>query len=93
MDQQRTDMENQDLRARLARLEQGFQAREQRLTALEQWRIATDLALVRRDEQFSVIKEDIKTIKSTMSRIMWLIVSAIVAAIMAFLIRGGLHVP
>lgn len=94
MEQQRTqDMENHDLRARVVQLEQHHQEKVQRLTALEQWRIATDLAMVRKDEQFGVIKEDIKTIKSTMSRIMWLIIGGIISGLVAFMMSGGFKIP
>lgn len=64
-----------------------------RLGTIDLWQRNADIAYARRDEQFTTIKDDLKNIKGTISRIMWLIITALVVAVMAFIIRGGFKVP
>ena len=82
-----------ELRSRMRDVEKTIVQHGERLNTVDTWQRNADVASARRDEQFTAIKEDLKSIKSNLSKIVWLILGAIVAAVMAFLIRGGLHVP
>lgn len=86
-------MDNPDLRARIVALEQTAQAKELRLSVLETWRIQRDIADARKDEQFTSMKVDLTSIKSTLSRIVWLLVTGLIGGFIAFVMKGGLNIP
>jgi hypothetical protein len=44
----------------------------------------------KRDSTVEMISEDVKEIKSGISRLSWLVIAAVVAAFVGFVIRGGL---
>lgn len=93
MNERIPDMEHHDLRGRVVSLEHGSAHKETRLTALEKWRSQRDIADAVRDEQMKGIRGDLTTIKSTLSRLVWLMVTGLAGAFMAFIINGGLKVP
>jgi hypothetical protein len=82
-----------DLRSRVVGLEHGAAHNAGRILALEQWRAQMDIANAVRDEQYRTIKEDLKAIKGTLSRLAWLMVTGIAMGFIAFVINGGLKVP
>lgn len=77
-----TDMEG-DLRARVV--------------ALENWRVQRDIESARHDERWRNMDEKIEAvgkkvdkISDSLSRIMWLILSGLILAGVAFIVQGGL---
>jgi hypothetical protein len=82
-----------DLRSRVVGLEHASASKESRLTALEQWKGQRDIADAVREEQLKGIKGDLATIKTTLSRLVWLMVTGIIGGFIAFVINGGLKVP
>lgn len=87
------EMGHHDLRARVVGLEHGAASKENRLSALEAWRSQMDIATAVRDEQYRGIKEDLKSIKGTLSRLAWLMITGIAMGFVAFMINGGFKVP
>jgi len=70
-----------------------------RLRALESWRVERDIAAARDSERrlhldmrFDALENSIKEINGTLKWVNRLIIAAIIAAIMSFIIRGGLTV-
>lgn len=67
-----------------------------RVVALENWRVQRDIESARHDEKWKHMDEKIDhvgkkvdKISSDLSRIMWLVLSGIILAIVAFLVKGG----
>ncbi|UCI23670.1 hypothetical protein [Mesorhizobium sp. B2-8-5] len=67
-----------------------------RVRDLEVWRVQRDIDSARHDERWKHMDDKIDgvgkkvdKISSDLSRIMWLILSGIILAIIAFLVRGG----
>jgi hypothetical protein len=67
-----------------------------RVVALEQWRTQRDIEGARHDEKWRHMDEKIgdvgkkvDKISSDLSRIMWLILSGIILAVVAFMVKGG----
>lgn len=89
-----------DLRARVVALEQASVAALQRLSTIEVWQRNSEIAEARKSEQFLAMGErftriqgDLDKISATLARIMWLIISGILAGMVGFLIRGGFYIP
>ncbi|WP_155269211.1 hypothetical protein [Brucella anthropi] len=93
--------EESDLRSRVVGLEHATQSNNQRLTILEAWQRQRDIDSARHDEKwvamearidtrFSGLESSVKGIQSTLSRIMWIVISGIGSAFVVFLISGGL---
>ena len=68
-----------------------------RLTAIEQWKIARDIEAARHDERwkhfdlrFNTVETKINDINGGLKKIAWLMASAIILALMAWIVRGGL---
>jgi len=94
-----TEMDG-DLRARVVTLEHTSAAKEQRLSALEAWQRQRDIDSARHDEKwnamearidtrFSGLESSVSDIKTSLSRINWLIISGIIVGIVGFLLKGG----
>lgn len=86
-----------DLRGRVVALEQGAAANGQRLTTLEAWRTQRDIDSARHDERWKRMDEKIDAvgkkvdkISDGLSRIMWAVILGLVAAAIAFVVKGGL---
>ena len=99
MTERTTDMDG-DLRARVNGLEHTTAANNQRLTTLETWRTQSDIADARKEEQWKGMNDKIDhvgkkvdKISDNMSRIMWLVLSGIIMGVVAFMMRGGFHIP
>lgn len=67
-----------------------------RVVALEQWRTQRDIESARHDEKWKhmdakidSVEKKVDRISSDLSRVMWLILSGIILAIIAFLVKGG----
>lgn len=85
-----------DLRSRVVTLENQGISRESRLAALEAWRTQRDIESARHDERwkhmddrFNRLEMKIAGVSESLSRIMWAVVTAIIIAIVGFMIRGG----
>jgi hypothetical protein len=90
---ERTPDMDHDLRSRVVGLEHSSAAKETRLIALEAWRGQRDIADAVRDEQMKGIKGDLSSIKTTLSRLVWLMITGLAMGFIAFIINGGLKVP
>lgn len=67
-----------------------------RVVALENWRVQRDIESARHDERWKHMDDKIDhvgkkvdKISSDLSRIMWLVLSGIILAVVAFLVKGG----
>lgn len=67
-----------------------------RVVALENWRVQRDIESARHDEKWKHMDEKIDgvekkvdKISSDISRVMWIIIAAILTAIIAFMVKGG----
>ena len=85
-----------DPRGRVVALEQGIAANGQRLTTLEAWRTQRDIDSARHDERWKrmddkidAVGKKVDKISEGLSRIMWMVVTGIVVAIVGFMIKGG----
>lgn len=94
-----SDMDN-DLRSRMVSVEHQTQGHGQRLAALETWQRQRDIDSARHDEKwnamearidtrFSGLESSVGDIKNALSQINWLILTGIIAGIIAFLVQGG----
>lgn len=94
-------METADLRSRVVTLEHSSAAKESRLSALEAWQRQREIDSARNDERwtamdsrinnrFSGLEESVRDIKTSLSRINWLVIGGIISGIVAFIIRGGI---
>lgn len=63
-----------------------FEAMLHRLTDVERQQAVSEVTM-------KAIAEDVSVIKANTSRIVWAVLLAILASVMAFIIRGGLNVP
>ena len=95
-----TTEETGDLRTRVNALEHADAAIITRLAALEQWQRQTEIAEARTDEKwknvdkrFDDLEKKIEKISGILSKIMWLFISGLVLAFVAFIANGGLRVP
>ncbi|MBB5702161.1 hypothetical protein FHS76_002036 [Ochrobactrum daejeonense] len=90
-----------DLRARVVGLEHTAQSSIHRLNALETWQRQREIDSARHDEKWVAMEARIdtrfnglesanKSIQSTLSRIMWIVVGGILAAAVTFVVSGGL---
>jgi hypothetical protein len=93
------DMET-DLRGRVVALEQGAASNSQRLTTLEAWRTQRDIDSARHDERWKrmddkidAVGKKVDKISEGLSRIMWTVILALIAAAIAFVVKGGLAPP
>lgn len=89
-----------DLRGRVVNVEHRLQDHSQRLAILEEWRVRSDLADARKEEQFKAMSDkvtgvDLKVdkISDTLSRIMWLILAGLVTGVVAYAMQGGFKLP
>ncbi|MEZ2132680.1 hypothetical protein [Sinorhizobium sp. CB7] len=64
-----------------------------RLLSLEGWKSSKEVSDARSDEQMKALTEDVKSIKSGISRLFWIIVTAIAAGVVTFMIKGGFNIP
>ncbi|MBL0375407.1 hypothetical protein JJB09_25690 [Rhizobium sp. KVB221] len=81
------------LRSRMRDVEKTVIIHGEKLTRLDEWKQKLDIDQARRDEQFLGIKADLNSIKSNLSRIVWLIGSTLIVAVVGFLVAGGFQVP
>lgn len=93
-------MDAADLRARNAPNEQKLISIDARMSALEAWQRQMDIFHARRDEQFTNMIGRIADLEGKLdkpvggiSRLIWIIGSAVLLAFVTFIIKGGLNVP
>lgn len=93
-------MDAADLRARNAANEQKLISIDARMSALEAWQRQMDIFHARRDEQFTNmigrfadLEGKLDKLVGGISRLIWIIGSAVLLAFVTFIIKGGLNVP
>ncbi|NVP55952.1 hypothetical protein HV823_11880 [Rhizobium sp. DBTS2] len=71
-----------------------------RLSALEAWQRQMDIFNARRDEQFkaltdsfSLLNKKIDDLNGTLKWAVKVILGAMLAAVVAFMVKGGFHIP
>lgn len=86
-----------DLRTRIVGVEHTVAANNQRLTALEAWQRQQEIGDAKRGEQWTALQKDMGSITKSISEIQgtlrWVgrtIIGAILIAIVAFMVKGGL---
>ncbi|MEJ5081039.1 hypothetical protein [Ochrobactrum sp. MYb379] len=86
-----------DLRARMNAIEHILTGIVPRITTLEQWQRQSEIAGARTDEKwknvdrrFDDLDKKIEKVSGILSKIMWLVISGLIMAFVAFLIGGGL---
>jgi hypothetical protein len=89
-----------DLRPRVNALEHADAAIISRLNVLEQWQRMSEIDDARKDgkwinvdKRFDDLEKKIEKISGILSKIMWLFISGLVLAFVAFIANGGLRVP
>lgn len=67
-----------------------------RVVALENWRVQRDIEGARHDERWKHmdtkidgVEKKVDKISSDISRVMWIIIAAILTAVIAFMVKGG----
>lgn len=86
-----------DLRSRVVSVEHTLQSNSQRLTALEAWQRQTEIGEAKRGEQWMTLQRDLVSITKSISEVQgtlrWIgrtIIGAILVAVVAFIVRGGI---
>jgi hypothetical protein len=90
--------ETSDLRVRVNSLEHADAAIITRLSALELWQRQTEITAARTDEKwinvdkrFDDLDKKIEKVSGVLTKIMWIFITAIILAFVAFTVRGGLN--
>lgn len=106
--QEDNTMESADLRSRMVSQEHKTAALDQRMTTLEQWRAQSDISDARKEEQFKSLLEKVGLMDTSMNKkmdelsgsIKWVgnlvigsAVSAVIAGVVTFMMKGGFHIP
>ncbi len=93
-------MDVADLRARNAANEQKLISMDTRMSAIEAWQRQMDIFNARRDEQFkaltdsfSLLNKKIDDLNGTLKWAVKVILGAMLAAVVAFMVKGGFHIP
>lgn len=89
--------DEQDLRSRMNAAEHQITSMIPRLTVLEQWQRKSEIDGARDgerwknvDKRFDELDNKIEKVSGILSKIMWLVVSGLVMAFVAFVVGGGL---
>lgn len=89
-----------DLRTRVNALEHADAAIISRLNTLEQWQRMSEIDDARKDgkwinvdKRFDDLDKKIGNISNILSKIMWIFITSIIVAGVAFIVAGGLKVP
>lgn len=82
-----------DIRARVVALEHRHNDVKVRVVAVEKWQNEQSIANAVRDERWATMLVRLNKIDSNLSKVVWLMVGAFIAAVMAFVIGGGLRLP
>lgn len=86
-----TEMEQHDLRSRVVALEQASIAKEQRVTALEEWRRLRDIAEAKMSAEWAIMIEKINEMSGTLKWINKLIIGGFIAALLALVWKAGIQ--
>lgn len=94
------EMDSSDLRSRVVNLEHAAASKDQRITTLEQWRVAADLIAARKDVAWENLVKTVDTVDKkidgmagNMTWIVRLIIGGLIMGVIAFLFKGGFKVP
>lgn len=85
-----TEMDH-DLRSRVVALEQGSTSRETRLSNLEDWRRARDIAEAAAAAEWKVMMDKINEMSGTLKWINKLIIGGFIAALLALVWKAGIQ--
>lgn len=66
---------------------------ETQFDALRDRMVAVERQQAVREETMKVIGDRLTKIESTLSRLTWIVITAVVGAAITFLLNGGVHVP
>ena len=86
-----------DIRSRINAVEHQLTSLVPRVAGLEQWQRKSEIADARTDEKwknvdkrFDDLDKKIEKVSGILSKIMWLVISGLIMAFIAFVIGGGL---
>lgn len=86
-----------DLRARMSAMEHNLTGLVPRITTLELWQRQSEIADARTDEKwksvdkrFDDLDSKIDKVSGVLTKIMWLVISGLIMALIAFIVNGGL---
>lgn len=74
-------------------LEHKLNDQKSRIVALEKWQQEQNIANAVRDERWETTLSRLNKIDSNLGKVVWLIVGGIIAALVAFVVGGGLNIP
>ena len=77
----------------LTTLHERQQAQESDMAAINSWRQQRDVAQAREEEREIQLRKDLAKIQGGISRISWAGLLAVVGAVAAFIVHGGLNIP
>lgn len=88
-----------DLRPRMVALEQTSSGYLARIVALELWQRSTEIASAKMevqysnmDKRFDDLTKKIDGVGNILARIMWIILTALLLAVVGFVVAGGLKI-
>lgn len=82
-----------DLRARVVTVEHKLNDHESRIVATEKWQQEQNIANAVRDERWTTTLARLNNIDEHLKWIVRLVIGGIIAALVAFIVGGGLDIP
>ena len=82
-----------DLRSRIVSVEHKLNDQKARIVSVEAWQRKQDVDNAVRDERWNATLDRLNKIDGHLSKIVWLVIGGIVAALVAFIVGGGLAIP
>lgn len=82
-----------DLRARVVTVEHKLNDQKSRIVAMEKWQQEQNIANAVRDERWTTTLTRLNNIDSNLKWIVRLVIGGIIAALVAFVVDGGLAIP
>ncbi|TXH44562.1 MAG: hypothetical protein E6Q97_32400 [Desulfurellales bacterium] len=82
-----------DLRARVVTVEHKLNDQKSRIVAMEKWQQEQNVANAVRDEHWTTTLTRLNNIDGNLKWIVRLVIGSIIAALVAFIVGGGLTIP
>ena len=82
-----------DLRARVVAVEHKLNDQKSRIVAMEKWQQEQNIANAVRDERWTTTLTRLNNIDGNLKWIVRLVIGGIIAALVAFMVGGGLTIP